>query len=68
MAVLASPLIFRYVKSVCHNWLMAVVLSLNSLAAFITMKAGLVIKSLDHCPRTNGGQGLALQDPIRRSL
>jgi hypothetical protein len=31
------------VKSVCQSWFGAVVLSLNSSAAFITMKAGLVI-------------------------
>ena len=30
-------MIFKYVKSVCHIWLMAVVLSLNSLAALMTM-------------------------------
>lgn len=33
------------VKSVCHSWLMAVVLSLNSLAAFMTIKFGQVIRS-----------------------
>ena len=33
------------VKPVCQSWLMAVVLSLNSFAALITIKAGLVIRS-----------------------
>jgi hypothetical protein len=33
------------VKSVCQSWFGAVVLSLNSSAAFMTMKAGLVIRS-----------------------
>jgi hypothetical protein len=35
------------VKSVCQSWFGAVVLSLNSSAAFITMKAGLVIRDPD---------------------
>src|SRR5215216_3680730 len=33
------------VKSVCQSWFGAVVLSLNSSAAFITMKTGLAIRS-----------------------
>ena len=33
------------VESVCHSWFGAAVLSLNSSAAFITMKAGLAIRS-----------------------
>ncbi len=32
-------------KVFCHSWLIVVVLSLNSLAAFKTMNAGLVIRS-----------------------
>src|SRR5215472_16555232 len=40
-----TPITFRYVKSVCHSWLGAVVLSLNASAALMTMKAGLAIRS-----------------------
>jgi hypothetical protein len=35
---------FRYVKSVCQSWFGAVVLCLNSSAAFKTMWAGEVIR------------------------
>ena len=38
---------FKYVKSVCQSWLGAVVLSWNSSAALMTMKAGDVTDTLE---------------------
>ena len=43
-------------KSVCHSWLGAVVLSLNASAALMTMQAGLAIRSG------------AFEQPVDRSL